>query len=105
MFTVEWNAAAYEEFREMCLHANREDQDRIRRATFQIDQLLHISPRTQGTVVFSGQLRPETLDQLSERMEFIPEVLRRLRVDPIEVFFTDHEDEGRVIVWSFQRRS
>lgn len=106
MVTVEWKAAAYEDFTEMCLHASsREERERIQRATHQIDRLLEISPSTAGEKVFAGQLEPAMMTLLWNRQGSIPEVSRRIRLGPIEVYFTDHEDEGWAIVWCLQRRT
>ena len=59
MVTVEWKAAAYEDFTEMCLHASRrEERERIQRATHQIDRLLEISPSNAGETIFAGQPEP-----------------------------------------------
>ena len=106
MFTVEWIAAAYDDFKEICLHAStQEERDSILRAAYQIDELLQFSPSMQGEVIFAGQLSPEALDDLGTRMNFIPEVSGRLRIGPIEFYFTAYEDEGRTVVWSLRRRT
>ncbi len=105
MVTVEWTVGAYKDLTDLCLDASRDEHERILRAATRIDHLLQLSPSTQGEVVFAGQLPPKTLEDLRIRMDYIPEISRRIRQDLIEVYFTDHEEEGRAIVWCLQRRT
>lgn len=105
MVTVEWTASAFEELTVLSLDASRYERERILRAASRIDTLLQHSPSTKGEVVFAGQLAPNILDDLSIRMDYIPEVTRRIRQDLIEVYFTDHEDEGRAVVWCLYIRT
>ena len=105
MVTVEWTAGAYEDLTDLCNDAPGDERERIIEAATRIDHLLQYSPSTQGEALFAGQLQPETLEELILRMDVIPEISRRIRFGPIEVYFTDHEDEGRAIVWCLQRRT
>lgn len=105
MVNVEWTSAAYSDFTEICLHASsREERDSIQQATHEIDRLLQISSTTAGEKVFAGQLEPATMILLWSRQGSIPEISRRVRLGPIEVYYTDHEDEGRAIVWCLRLR-
>lgn len=105
MVTVEWTATACKDMTHLCRDARRDERVRILKAACRIDSLLQHSPSSKGEVVFAGQLPPKTLADLRIRMEYIPEITRRIRQDLIEVYFSDHEDEGRAMVWCLQLRT
>ncbi len=103
--SVEWHPKAYEDLAEIYLKSDSEERGRIQRAIHEIDELLRVNPGSKGKQIFAGQLPPGVLDKLFDRMSFIPEIVRQIRVGPMEAVFTDHEEDGRVNLWFIKLRA
>ena len=64
MVTVEWNAAAYDDFTLRCQDAkSQKKRDPIRHTTHQMDRLRKISPETAGEKIMTVRLEPATKDE------------------------------------------
>lgn len=102
--SVEWHTGALEDLADLFLSSGSAQRDRLQRSAHEIDQLLRVSPSQKGELVYAGQLSNRLLDNLLDRKNEIPEIVRRMRLGPLEAIFTGHEEDGRAIVWCIQLR-
>jgi hypothetical protein len=68
-------------------------------AANEIDQLLRVGAERKGRQLYAGSLDSQSLEALKERMGDIPEIVRWMRVGPLEVFFSVFEPDRQACIW------
>jgi len=96
-YTVIWHPRAQTELADIWLASSNRTQ--LSAAANEIDQLLQVGAQSKGRQLYAGSLDPQSLEALLERMGEIPEIIRWMRVGPLEVFFSVIEPDRQACIW------
>jgi hypothetical protein len=96
-YTVVWHPAALSDLAELWLESR--SRQSLAAASNEIDQLLRLGAEQKGRQVYAGSLDDESLETLTDRIGEIPEIIRWMRMGPLEVFFSVMEPDRQACIW------
>lgn len=95
--TVRWFVAAEDDLASMGMSSATSDD--VRRAAYEVDELLRFDPSRKGRSYALSVLDEAEVELLEDRTGELPEDLRMIRCGPLEVFFVAREADGMAIVY------